>query len=64
MHGNVWDWCLDQAGSNPYRHFRRGGGRVTVKVGDLRSAFRTKRYDDDTFYDIGFRLALSYVGVK
>jgi hypothetical protein len=58
MHGNVWEWCSDEEGSD--RVFR--GGSWSSSAGNCRSAYR---FNYDPSYRVsflGFRLALSPSG--
>jgi formylglycine-generating enzyme required for sulfatase activity len=72
MHGNVWEWCLDSNGlyssaavtdpfvtGGPYRVVR--GGSWFDPSSDCRSAVRYNRVPGNTFWDIGFRVALAPV---
>ena len=55
MHGNVWEWCSDAAGS--YRVFR--GGSWINEAANCRTAIR-RRFDPTLRNNnLGFRLALS-----
>jgi formylglycine-generating enzyme required for sulfatase activity len=69
MHGNVWEWCLDQwdgssYASSPatdpvgttgsYRVLR--GGHWYISARCCRSAFRTYDYPDGRYRHVGFRV--------
>ncbi len=70
MHGNVWEWCMDnwhgnyegapndgsvwEGGDTNLRVLR--GGAWSIFARDLRSAFRNRSKPDQPFHTVGFRL--------
>ena len=56
MHGNVWEWCEDQAGSST-RVDR--GGSWNRNSGYCTAGYRYCDYPDDRFINRGFRVAAS-----
>lgn len=60
MHGNVWEWCLDDDESSPAakRKVIRGGSWRTGPF-SLRSANRASLPPTDALHDLGFRILLS-----
>lgn len=59
MHGNVWEWCLDEVVGGSNRVLR--GGSWTQGAAYCRTASRDSFGPSHNFSDGGFRLALSYL---
>lgn len=71
IHGNVWEWCLDELGDyraaapregDGLRHAPRSGGQRMIRGGSwldaarkARSAYRLHRHPDDRRRNLGFR---------
>lgn len=60
MHGNVWEWCLDDDENSPTdaRKMIRGGSWRTGPF-SLRSANRASLPPADSLHDLGFRIVLT-----
>jgi len=75
IHGNVWEWCLDDYVDNYKSTPRDGsvmmdensgskvlrGGSWNDDVNNTRSAYRSRSYPTDRNYDVGFRLLRTLV---
>ena len=56
VHGNVWEWCLDQTGRGADRVMRGGG--FWFDAVNCRSAYRSGNHPGDRFWSWGFRAVL------
>jgi formylglycine-generating enzyme required for sulfatase activity len=58
MQGNVWEWCIENAGTAPHDYHPAHGGAWTAAAETCRPSRRQLFYVEDVPWNVGFRIVI------